>query len=127
MANNLNPFDILRKRNTSSQQMGCRRPGCGCLIFIVLLLLAGSFLFKYMGGSIPTINLPGGGTIFNEQQEEEKARLKEEARKAKEAEEEEEDVEEEEAPAEDTPREPSKVEKKLTGFIRDLFDTSSGN
>jgi hypothetical protein len=72
MANNLNPFDILRKRNTSSQQMGCRRPGCGCLIFIVLLLLAGSFLFKYMGGSIPTITLPGGGTIFNEQQEEEK-------------------------------------------------------
>lgn len=64
---------------------------------------------------------------LKKQQEEEKARLKEEARKAKEAEEEEEDVEEEEAPAEDTPREPSKVEKKLTGFIRDLFDTSSGN
>ena len=71
MANNLNPFDILRNRNSSSQQMGCRRPGCGCLIFIVLLLLVGSFLFKYMGGSIPTINLPGGGTIFNQQQEEE--------------------------------------------------------
>ena len=64
---------------------------------------------------------------LKKQQEEEKARLKEEARKAKEAEEEEEDAEEEEAPAEDTPREPSKVEKKLTGFIRDLFDTSSGN
>ena len=73
MANNLNPFDILKNRNgASQQQMGCRRPGCGCLIAIILLLLVGSYLYKYMGGSIPTINLPGGGTIFNQQQEDEK-------------------------------------------------------
>ena len=72
MANNLNPFDILKNRNNASQQMGCRRPGCGCLIMIILLMLVGGYLFKYMGGSIPTINLPGGGTIFNQQQEEEK-------------------------------------------------------
>ena len=72
MANSFNPFDILKNRNgASQQQMGCRRPGCGCLIAIILLLLVGGYVFRtFMGGSIPTINLPGGGTIFNQQEDE---------------------------------------------------------
>ena len=64
---------------------------------------------------------------LKQQLAEEKARRKEEERKARqEAElaEEEEEFEEEEPEEEEIPREPSKVEKKLTNFIGNLFDLS---
>ena len=56
-----------------------------------------------------------------------KAAEKEAARKAKEKEEDEEEIEEDEEPEEEVLHEPSKIEKRLGGFIKDLFDTSSGN
>ena len=56
-----------------------------------------------------------------QQEAEEKARRKEAERKAQEAEESEDEEEEVE---EEKPREPSKIERKITSFIGDLFNTS---
>ena len=67
---------------------------------------------------------------IKQRQAEEKAARKEAERKARvaaEVEEEEEEEEVEEEPEKEIPREPSKVEQKITGFIKDLFDTSSDN
>ena len=66
-----NPFDAFNNRNNRGS--GCGRPGCGCLILIVLLLLVAGYFFRgSIGVNFPQINLPGGGTIFNQGQDEEK-------------------------------------------------------
>ena len=64
-----NPFDAFTNRGNRGS--GCGRPGCGCLILIILLLLAAGYFFRgNLGINLPQINLPGGGTIFNQDQDE---------------------------------------------------------
>ena len=58
--------------NNANRQSGCGRPGCGCLIFIIFLLLVAGYFFRgNIGINLPQINLPGG-TIFQQNQEEQK-------------------------------------------------------
>ena len=61
---------ILINQNNRQNGSGCGRPGCGCLIFIIFLLLVAGYFFRgNIGLNLPQINLPGGGSIFNQQEE----------------------------------------------------------
>ena len=60
---------LLGYNNNTGMRSGCRRPGCGCLIILILLLLAGGyFARKILGGYLPEITLPGG-TVINQHQD----------------------------------------------------------
>ena len=53
---------LLNIRRYSNANSGCR-PGCGCLIFILLALLAGYVMMTIFGGGLSQITLPGGDQI----------------------------------------------------------------
>ena len=53
---------LINLRRFKNANSGCR-PGCGCLIFIALLLLIGYAMMNFFGGMLPNITLPGGTRI----------------------------------------------------------------
>ena len=53
---------LLNMRRYNNANSGCR-PGCGCLIFILLALLIGYAMMNFFGGALPIITLPGGSKI----------------------------------------------------------------